>query len=433
MRTFINKFSSKLTPFSVSLSFVIVLIATLLPVAVFAWGPDRPTYTQQNPADHVTFNSITNNPHYGDERNFMRIRDIAAGTPFIDEASLTPGKEYEVKIFYHNNAKASLNESGVGVAQNAYARAEMPAIVKANTNKTEAMAYVGASNANPTAVYDYIDLKNATGTDISLRYIDGSAKITSNGAVNGQSINDDALFSTAGAKLGYSSLNGTLPGCDEYSGFITFRFVAVQPAFTFKKEVRVSGTKEWKDNVVAKAGDSVDYLLSYKNTGTTEQRDVVLKDALPQGLTYTAGSSKLTNTLNPNGLKVGDGIGAGGINIGHYGPNVTAFLVFSAKVTATVCATLTNTAGIETTNGNKQDTATVTIPGDNCAKPVTALPTTGPIEVIAGLVGIAAMTVGIVYYLKSRRELEEALHSAQTHPSMTKTTDETPTETPEKK
>ncbi len=36
-----------------------VLLATVGAAVTFAWGPDRPTYTMAQPADHVTFNSIT--------------------------------------------------------------------------------------------------------------------------------------------------------------------------------------------------------------------------------------------------------------------------------------------------------------------------------------------------------------------------------------
>jgi uncharacterized repeat protein (TIGR01451 family) len=414
MRHYISKLNLKQITLRY-LMFVGVILAVAIPVKVFAYGPERPTFTMASPANYVTFDSITDNNHYGDERNFFRIRDVAAGTPFIDEANLVAGKEYEVKIFYHNNAKTSLNAGGTGIAHDAYARAEMPAVVKAGGAAVKANAYVGASNANPTTVYDYIDLKNSTGTDMSIRHVDGSAHIYSNGPVNGKVIDENALFGSSGAKLGYDALNGTLPGCDTYSGYILFRFKAVQPSFTFKKDVRLSATKEWKDSVTAAPGAKVDYLLSYKNTGTTEQRDVVLKDVLPKGLTYVQGSSKLTNTLNPNGLKAGDGIGGGGIDIGHYGPGATAFLVFSATVSEATCDTLTNTASVETTNGNLQDTAQVLIPGTACT-----LPTTGPVEVVAGFVGVGAITLGVVYYFKSRRDLEDAL--LEVHQSATTVT-----------
>lgn len=441
MRTFINTITRKASPKYIAAASMMLLTTIVLSTAALAWGPNRTTFTQENPADYVTFNSITNNPKYGDERNFFRVRDIASNQSYGDDATLVAGKEYEALIFYHNNAKTSLNESGKGIAQNAFARAEMPALVKANNTDTKAMAYVGASNANPTSVYDHITFKNPSTTDIALRYIPGSAKIASNGAVNGQSLGDSAIFSATGIKLGYSALDGKLPGCDQYSGYIVFRFVADQPAFTFAKDVRVNGTKDWSDNVSVKSGTKVDYRLSYKNTGTTEQKNVVLKDVLPKGLSYVAGSTKIQNANNPSGKTIEDGINAGGVNIGNYAPGANAFLVFTATVDAKTCDILINTAAAETNNGNKQDTAKVTIPGENCkvaeckpgvptgdarctpVTPASELPTTGPAEVIAGLIGIAAITIGVVYYFKSRRELQDVLHDAQSQPTITKSTD----------
>lgn len=439
MRTHISKFVQKVTPKYISAFVAIIALAILVPAAVFAWGPARATFTQENPADYVTFNSITNNPKYGDERNFFRIRDVASNQSYGDDATLVAGKEYEAKIFYHNNAKSSLNAGGTGIAQNAFARAEMPALVKANNTDTKAMAYVGASNANPTSVYDHITFKNPSTTDIALRYIPGSAKIASNGAVNGQSLGDSAIFSQTGVKLGYDALNGSLPGCDQYSGYIVFRFVADQPKFTFAKDVRATGTKEWADGVSVKPGDKVDYRLSYKNTGTTEQKNVVMKDVLPAGLTYVPGSTKLQNASFPSGKAIEDGINGAGVNIGNYAPGANAYLVFTATVAGKTCDTFTNTAAAETNNGNLQDSAKVTIPGENCAvvpETPTALPTTGPVEVIAGLIGIAAITFATVYYFKSRRELQDALQVAQTHTTTnTSGPEETavPTDTPDAK
>ena len=37
-----------------------------LGIATFAYGPERATFTAENPADYVTFNAITNSPAYGD-------------------------------------------------------------------------------------------------------------------------------------------------------------------------------------------------------------------------------------------------------------------------------------------------------------------------------------------------------------------------------
>jgi hypothetical protein len=77
------------------------------PLALWAWGPERPTYTYEKPAPHVTFNSITNNPSVGDERNFVRIRELANGTKFRDDVQLQAGKTYEVMVYYHNTAASN--------------------------------------------------------------------------------------------------------------------------------------------------------------------------------------------------------------------------------------------------------------------------------------------------------------------------------------
>lgn len=421
MRTTLQTLITKVTTRPVASFSILVASAALLPAVAFAWGPDRPTFTQQSPASYVTFNSITNNPKWGDERNFMRIRDIASGEKYTDVANLQAGKQYEVVILYHNNASSSFNAGGTGIAKGAYARTEIPAIVRSGQSNIKAMSYVGATNAQPTSVYDHIDFTNSTTADIALRYIKGSAKVTSNGAVNGKPISD-SLFTAGGSPIGYEALNGTLPGCDEYSGFITYTLVADAPGFTFAKDVRPVGTKEWKDSISVNKGDKVEYRLSYKNTGTTEQKNVVFKDVLPQGVNYIKGETELINTGFPNGKKLDDSINNQGVNMGNYAAGSNSFLYLSATIDGEPCAVLTNTASVETNNGNRQDTATVRVNGE-CAP--AALPTTGPVEVIAGLVGIAAITVGIVYYFKSRKDLEDALLNAQTHPSMNGATGKT--------
>jgi hypothetical protein len=98
------------------------------------------------PATYVTFNSITNNPAHGDERNFMQVREsTASNETYADSIALNPGKEYVVYMYYHNNAAANYNASGVGIAHGAFARAEVPAVVKNGSTGTKAVGYVGAT------------------------------------------------------------------------------------------------------------------------------------------------------------------------------------------------------------------------------------------------------------------------------------------------
>ena len=70
----------------------VVVLATS--AGALAWGPERPTYTIEKPADHVTFNSITNNPAYGDERNFVRIKEAGApASAYSDDTKVEPAND----------------------------------------------------------------------------------------------------------------------------------------------------------------------------------------------------------------------------------------------------------------------------------------------------------------------------------------------------
>lgn len=400
--------------------------ATIITAAsTFAWGPERPTFTGNSPADYVTFNSMTDNAKVGDERNFVRIREAGTGN-YVNEMKLEPGKEYEVSTFYHNNAKDSLNASGVGIAQDTTLKFQVPSALKVGERGTISST-ITASNAKPSSVWDEAFV--TTDSDLALRYVPGSARVNSNGAVNGQILPDD-VFRT-GALLGYDSLNGKLPGCTEYSGFVTYKFVTDQPNFTLKKQVSKKGEGNWQDRIVASLGEEVDFLISYQNTGTTQQKDVVIKDALPTGMTHVPGSVSLANSANPQGAQASDSIFTNGANVGVYDPQGTAFIKLSAKVNEELekCGVneLVNHATAITANGNKQDNAVVAVevecapeeckPGvpegdERCAEvpaAPTTLPQTGPAEVILSLIGIAALAAGAAYWYKSRKDLKKAL------------------------
>lgn len=393
-----------------------VLAAVIIPATLFAWGPDRPTYTIQKPADHVTFNSITNNPAHGDERNFMQVREAnASNTTYADKIGLSVGHEYVVYVYFHNNAASNLNESGKGIAKGAYVKAQIPAVISKGSNGTKAVGYVGASNATPREVWDDISFTNSTAGDIALRYVPGSATIHSKGAVNGKTMSDSII--TTGALLGYNTLDGVVPGCEQFAGYVTFRVKADQPNFIVEKQVRLSGTTEWKENVTTKLGDTVEYQIQYKNTGTTAQNDVVIKDILPNGVSYVTGSTLLKNASNPTPKQVSDNLTKNGVNIGNYTAGSNAYVKFSAKVTSDEsklkCGVnkLRNIAEAQTNNGKKQDTADIEVtrickevPEKPEQPTPPELPTTGLGDGLMAVLGVGALATSFGYYRASRRQ-----------------------------
>ena len=348
--------------------------AVIVPTVLWAWGPDRPLYTIENAAPHVTFNSITNHQDIRDETNFVRIREAVSGTNFRDDVQLQAGKTYEVMVFYHNNAKQELNdvigEDGhpVGVARNTKARVQMPGRLAAGETAT-ITGFISADNAKPAEVWD--NARATTDSAVALRIVPGSAKIaSSNGAVKGQTLPNE--FFTTGTPLGFDKLDGVLPGCNKYSGYITFQFVVDKPDFTIDKQVSVDGGKTWVESAKTTPGSTVQYRLIYKNTGTVQQNNVILKDELPAGVTYVPGSSQIANATTGGAYKATvDGItGSGGYKIGSFTPGSNNYFKFSAKVgansTLAKCGDnkLTNKVITYTENGSKSDTADVTVAKD---------------------------------------------------------------------
>ncbi|MDB5161381.1 MAG: exported protein of unknown function [Candidatus Saccharibacteria bacterium] len=207
---------------------VLVAIFVAVPaVHAFAFGPDRTTYTCNSSgqcvgADHVQFNSFTNNPVYGDERNFLTVRDADAGTnTYTDNMALTAGKTYVIRFYVHNNAQQDLSGVNNYVAHNTAVRVAMPSEVNGSGQVT---GYISASNAGPGSVFD--DFTFTSGSKLDLQYVAGSAKIRTNGQTD-VTISDAIVG--AGAPVGFSSQNGDWPGCFDFSGWVTLQVKAVAP------------------------------------------------------------------------------------------------------------------------------------------------------------------------------------------------------------
>lgn len=341
------------------------IVSASLGLSANAYGPERQTFTAQNPADYVTFNSITNNPTVGDERNFVRIKEVGAAN-YVDSVDLIPGKEYEVYTYYHNNAKDSLNSKENnyrGVALDVKLKLNLPSVVEKGS-KVRVLSTISASNSKPLSVWDSSAITSSQRT-VALRYIQGSASIRTKGSINGQALPGEKLFGD-GMLLGYSALNGALPGCDQYSGVVTYRFKADYADFNVSKTVSKNGVNNFAENQAVKPGEKVDFKITYNNTGTVYQNNVHIRDILPVGMSLVPGTTRITTPGDPAGKILNDNIiSANGINIGNYSYGASATVMLTAVVDASklVCGVnnLTNNAQVITQNGTKSDTAKVTV------------------------------------------------------------------------
>ena len=340
-----------------------VVAATASVATTLAWGPGRDTFTVEKPATYVTFNSITNNPIDGDERNFSRAKDGSGN--WTDNVVVKEGETYKVRMLVHNNAADNLNLKAVNT--------RVSASVPTTTGKAVTISnFVSADNAKPSQVWD--DIKFTSDKDFNLVYVPGSARIYNNGYAaggNGQAM-PDSIVTSAGAKVGYEKAgDGIVPGCFKYLSYVEYT-VKPQVAsgdFEMSKTVRKAGETTWSETVATKPGDKVQYRIKYQNKGTVQQDNVTVRDTLPTGVSYVPGSSKLYLASDPNTARpLSDNVTKTGVNIGSYAPGGMALVIFDATVNGNenlpVCGpnTLKNVASVETDYGKKEDDAYVTVP-----------------------------------------------------------------------
>ena len=189
------------------------------------FGPNRATFTWANPASYITFNSITDNPTQGDERAFYTAY-TASNSNRVDPISVTDNEEVTMQVYFHNNAASNLNL----VAHNTMVKMTLPTGSSANQEST---AFISADNATPQTVSDTLDMNSAS--PFTMTYEPGSAKLWTN-YVSGAALSDSVV--TTGALIGSNGPDGNVPGCSQFSGFVTIKVIvhvtpppAPQPTF----------------------------------------------------------------------------------------------------------------------------------------------------------------------------------------------------------
>lgn len=347
--------------YKTALSMSAMTLAAVTSITALAWGPaeNRPTYTMESPAPSVTFNSITNSKGWGDERNFLVIKDITAeykgagglntiakSGGFTDKAILADQHYYMVKAFVHNNAAENLhlvsNDTKIKINID---DSKKPVF---NVQATISSSNCGADNkgnaGKPCSVWDDVFIEPEKGNngkydDYSLsyiidtsRYFNNKKDFTTKGFLLSNDIHSRA--DNTGALLGYEKMDGKLQGCFKYSGYVVSILQATlvrpeMPDFDLTKTAKVvedsnskkedsnkrdspngseSSTAKSDDNmpkvVMAKAGDTVEYEVHYKNTSKSRQNGVEAHDYLPNGMTYEEDSANVITKNHPDGVKL---------------------------------------------------------------------------------------------------------------------------------
>lgn len=436
--------------------------------SALAWGPDRATFTMENPATYPTFNSITNNPTIGDERDFVRVGEIDAKvTDLKNEVTVVPGRQYLVYIYFHNNASATFNDSAhnnSGVALRTRMSSAFSTVLTPSSKGTIS-ATITADNSNPGSVWDEAYMNTST-DKVLLHYVAGSAHIYNDWRANG-SVMPSSLFTEEGTLLGLNALNGVIPGCEEYHGVVTYVLQAEELGGSIDKSVSKDGIN-FGESVNLAPGEEATFQLTIANTGDVALTNATIKDTLPAGLTLVPGSVKLRANESATWDQLSDNIFGTGYNLGTIGTGNTVYIQY--KVTAGTdfdCTgtELTNNAILtydsETSSGDsksasttitvkKTDCETPDVPLDNCEtnpglegcstsekncktnpemEGCQELPNTGPLEIVMAIVIITGIGGGGYYLYRTQRTLKTVENSVSGKDAAKDATD-TPSQKP---
>lgn len=416
-------------------------LAVILPAASFAlgYGPaNRPTYTYTGAttkgADHVQFNSFTNTPNVGDERYFFGAKDAATTTSggYQNTMQVVPGQEVLLRTYVHNNADASLNASGAGIAHNTRVRIALPTDTATSLG---AVSYVSADNADnkvtdsngkSNIVSDGVNFQDAA-VPFGVSYVAGSAMIYNEAHPTGVNLSD-AIVGANGTQIGYDQMNGELPGCFNYVGLVTIKVKISGPALTFTKQVTTPGSTNWAASLSAKPGDTTSWLLTYSNKSSVVIKNGTIADTLPAHLKVVPGSVMLFDSNHPNGAVLSDtalftnsGQNVGDLAATNGGGYIRYRTTINNDFAATECNPKLVNKATAVATGTQNQYASAEVDVQHACTPITppitppvtpptpTLPATGAEAGLAGLGGLSAIAYAGRAYIGSKKSLLGAL------------------------
>jgi len=288
------------------------------------------------------FNYMPNDP------KTLRVANSSQRTDWQAQVQAKQGETISFLFYYHNGVEGT-------VAKNTRLRVDIP---KNAQTSFKINGYLWADNT-AQIVSDSVIVK--TDKKVILNYIPGSTKWYPNGTQTATNL-PDGIVSAKGINI------GNIKGCWPYAGYVIFQVrlnTPPKPKLALTKKVanssRDRGTYNWQKEVSAKKGEEVAFSLFVYNPGNTLLKKILVKDSLPQGLTYIPNSTKLFDGKKQTSLP--DGIIAGGITLKTLPAGIEngVYITFKTKVNTNTQGSLTNRAVATAQNLRAADEAHINI------------------------------------------------------------------------
>lgn len=187
------------------------------------WGPERRTYSMEHPSTEPALNSIRDNKVYGDERNFVQVRNLTRDETFSETANACRGEHAEWFVLLASDASPDLGDAGTvrGLTLQAMA-GEKP-------STTPVTVWLRTSNAGQ--VWDSASV-SCGGQAVTLRFLPGTARVVSNStSAAGWFLDGDPFQGPL--TIGAERADGLLPadklsnGKDGWVAYVVFQTVVL--------------------------------------------------------------------------------------------------------------------------------------------------------------------------------------------------------------
>ena len=317
----------------------------------------------------VAFNTfpISYSPSTNHDWPMIDARNVSDGGSFSSSQSdhdngvtADAGEEIEFQIYYHNSGVTE------DEATNVVVRAFLP-------GGTRDIHEVSATiDSDQTSAISSADAFRGGNIDIhingdaqTLQFISGSVLWFPNRSTSSQ------FLSNANSLVGSGVNIGTIKGCFDFSGFLTFRARGGSTGtssqdrdLSISKRVtnvtRADGSL--RDSTNANPGDRVHFEIRFDVQGNASQNDVIARDIMPSRLIFVSGSLRVDGGFFSNENEFfGGGRNFGTLNAGRnivitYDATVASAGAFSGTTF------LTNTANVRSDQvGTRQDEADVVV------------------------------------------------------------------------